>query len=482
MNIRWISPGPVSSRYMREIKDVNILNGPIGAGKTRTNFVKAIRLAAAQMPSSRDGVRKFKLCVVHANYRQLWRSTLPSYFKLIPKNAGEWTGAENGPAKHVVNFQLGDGTQVMLQIDFIAIGENAAEDVMRGYEPTAFFLNEIDLLAEEVFTFARGRVGRYPDMEEGGPSWYGILADANAPERTSWLYQNIFQNTPADVLLLKQPSGLSPHAENTANLPPGYYTKQMSGQPEWYIKRMIENVPGFSRDGKPVYSEFTDSLHFADRELEPIVGLPLGIGLDAGGSPAACIGQKLPNGQRWILDELVTEQGTGALRFGRDLARLLHDRYPGWRSINVWADPSAAYGADKQMGEASWIEIVAAEAGLSIVPAPTNTLLPRLEAVRRPLTNLIDGKPGMLVSSRAPVIHEGFNSGYCYMLMQVPGAKRYSETPDKGKFSHVMNAVEYWCLGDGEDAEIRGRKADFAQSVRQARHVHDWDPFTGAEN
>jgi hypothetical protein len=84
------------------------------------------------------------------------------------------------------------------------------------------------------------------------------------------------------------------------------------------------------------------------------------------------------------------------------------------------------------------------------------------------------------VSSRCPVIREGFNSGYCYLLMQVPGPKRYAEKPDKGKFSHVMNAVEYGCMSEGEDLEIRGRKADDgAYAVQNARHVHDWDGSLG---
>lgn len=479
LDLNWRSPGPVSSRYMRELKDTNILNGPIGAGKTRTNFSKAIKLACRQRQSTRDGVRKFKLCTVHANYRQLWRSTLPSWFKLLPKTAGDWNGAENGPAKHVTTFQLPDQTHVLFQIDFIAIGENAVEDVMRGYEPTAFFLNELDLLAEDVLTYARGRVGRYPDMEEGGPSWYGILADCNAPERTSWLYQNIFQNTPPDVLLLKQPSGLSPLAENIPNLPDGYYTKQMANQKQWYIDRMIKNKPGASRDGKPVFSEFTDDLHVADHELEPVVGLPLRIGIDAGGSPAAVIAQKLPDGRWWILDELVSEQGTGALRFGRDLARLLKDRYPDWRVIKGWADPASSYGADKRMGEPSWLEICAIEAGIQVDPAPTNALLPRLEAVRLPLSKLIDGKPELLLSPRCVVLQEGFNSGYQYRKMQVPGATRFSEDPDKGKFSHVHDALQYVLSAGGEDLEIRGRQEVTAETIRRANagHVHDWDPF-----
>lgn len=480
IDLNWATPGPVSTRYMLETNKVNILNGPVGGGKTRTNFAKAIRLACLQAPSKTDGVRKFKLCVVHANYRQLWRSTIPSWWKTIPKAAGDWTGAVDGPAKHCVCFKLPDGTVVDLQVDFIAIGENKAEDVMRGYEPTAFFLNELDLLANEVYTFARGRTGRYPEMSEGGPSWHGILSDCNAPEETSWLYADIFQKEAElqDVLLLRQPSGLSDQAENIDNLPLGYYRDQMSGQPDWYIARMIKNIPGFSRRGKPVYPEYSDEIHYAGRPLEAIIGLPLVIGMDAGGSPAGSIKQRAPNGQWRILAELVSEQGTGPIRFGQDMARLLRELFPNHREIHAWADPSAAYGADTKMGEKSWIEIVENETGLRINPAPTNEQIPRLEAVRLPLTKLLEGgQPAVLVSSRCPVIREAFNSGYCYLLMQVPGPKRYAEKPDKGKFSHVMNGLEYGFLSEGEDLEIRGRKIDQQQERRSARHDHDWDPF-----
>jgi hypothetical protein len=183
---------------MRSMKSTIILNGPIGSGKTTTCFMKAIRLAAAQMPSTRDRRRKFKLCVVRDTYRQLWKTTLPSWFKRVPRAIGEFTGAENAPATHKIEFRLEDGTSVDLQVDFVAIGENSVEDVLRGYEPTAFYLNEADLLAREVYTYARGRVGRYPDMSEGGPTWYGILMDCNAPELTSWLYLDMFRSTPAE--------------------------------------------------------------------------------------------------------------------------------------------------------------------------------------------------------------------------------------------------------------------------------------------
>lgn len=478
IDLRWVSPGVVSSRFMRDTKFVNVLNGPIGSGKTRTVLMKAIRLGTQQKPSSVDGIRKFKLVAVQENYRQLHRATIPSIHKLLPRSAGEWTGASNAPSQFNLMFGLDDGTKLKFDIDLVAIGENAVEDVMRGYEMTCVWLIELDLLAREVYQFARGRVGRYPDMNEGGPSWYGLIGDCNAPEESSWLYEDLFRDPPDDVLLLKQPSGLDARAENLANLPPGYYDTQMRGQPEWYIERMIKNRPGYSREGKPVYPEFNESIHAAGRVLEAVPGIPLRIGLDAGGSPAGVITQKLPNGKWRVLRELLSEQGTGPIRFGRNLADVLHEHFPEWRDIRAWADPSAAYGVDKQMGEASWIEIVANEAGIVVEPGPTNALIPRLEAVRRPLTMLIDGEAGLELSMACPALREGFNSGYRYRLMHVPGSNRWSEEPEKNRFSHIHDALQYVLSAGGEDIEIRGRKDNHHTASQGHQAQFEWEPFS----
>jgi hypothetical protein len=464
---------------MREIKFANFLNGPIGSGKTRTVLMKAIRLASQQKPSTRDGIRKFKLVAVQENYRQLHRATIPSIHKLLPRSAGEWNGAVNGPSQFSLTFGLPDNTRVQFDMDLVAIGENAVEDVMRGYEMTCVWLIELDLLAREVYQFARGRVGRYPDMSEGGPSWYGIIGDCNAPEETSWLYEDIFRDTPDDVMLLRQPSGLDPLAENTENLPPGYYEKQMAGQPEWYIERMIKNRPGYSRVGKPVFSEFNETLHSSGRVLEPVPGIPLRLGFDAGGSPACVIVQRLANGKWRVLREITSEQGTGPLRFARMVARDLHDYFANWAVIKGWADPSAAYGADKQMGESSWIEIVAAELGIVIEPAPTNALIPRLEAIRRPLTTLIDGEPGFELSWNCAVLREGFNSGYRFRLIRRPGSNYYDEEPEKNQFSHPMDALGYVLSAGGEDLEIRGRKDGRHMATAHAgtQAEFEWEPL-----
>ena len=112
----------------------------------------------------------------------------------------------------------------------IAIGDNVIEEVLRGFEPTAFYLNEMDLLAEEVLVYCRGRVGRYPRMDEGGPSWYGILFDLNAPEEDNWTVDKLRDNLdPTAIAFFRQPGGMldlgggeyvvNPKAENLTEFP-----------------------------------------------------------------------------------------------------------------------------------------------------------------------------------------------------------------------------------------------------------------------
>ena len=496
LNLEWVSPGPVSARFMASQRRVQILNGPIGSGKTTTALMKAIRLASKQQISLTDTtigpngrrvpVRKFRLCVVRDTYRQLWRSTLPSWFKRVPKEIGEWVGSENSPGCHRVKFSLKDGSVVDFQADFIAIGENTAEDVMRGYEPTCFYLNEADLLANDVFTFAYGRTSRFPDMSEGGPTWHGVMMDCNAPELSSWLYQGMFKLSAEEreeqgIDLFRQPSGLSPHAENMQNLVPTYYADQKKIMPAWYIRRMVENIPGFSRAGKPVFTEFNDALHVPDNDLAYMEGLPLVIGLDAGLNPAGVFCQRTPNGQWRIIRELVGEPGTGAIRFAGMLAKVLADEFPTARTIIGYADPSAAYGVDKKAGESTWIELVAHHAAIRILAAPTNALTPRLEAVRLPLSRLIDGQPGLLLSPRCKVLREGMNAGYRYKKKLGEVESFATDEPEKNEYSHPQDGLQYALSGGGEHAEIHDRRGRAAQGQATRRHVHDWDPLSGQE-
>jgi hypothetical protein len=491
LELAWKSPGPVSSQFMRSTARVQVLNGPVGSGKTTTVFMKAVKLAQQQAPSPKRRiqlhgepiprpVRMFKLCVVRDTYRNLWRSTIKSWEKRMPRDIGEWKGAEGGPATHTIPLVLQDGTVVELIVDFIAIGDNSAEDVLRGYEPTAFYLNEADRLHWECYQWARTRWGRYPDIDHGGPTWWGILMDCNAPQIGTPLYERIFLRTPPDVELFRQPSGLAPDAENKSNLAPGYYEEMMAEMEEALIDRMIRNRPGFSLAGKPVHPEFNDLLHVADHTLEPIPGLPLIMGFDAGLDPAAVICQKIGNGRWHVLDEIVSEHGTGAIRFSRHINELLRERYPDWHAtpisepaawlepphrrsrikIQGWADPAAQWGVDRQEDEQTWIELVSYHTGIRIAPAPTNDRTTRRESLRRVLTLMPDGKPAFVLSPRCEKLRAGLNGGFHYRKMQLSASTedRWSDEVEKNGFSHVCEALEYAMMGGGEAAEIHERR------------------------
>lgn len=479
-NLSWKPPGPVSSAFMDCWTPVVGINGPIGSAKTTTALVKGVRASSNQRPSSSDTrtvgrgdrrpVRKVKGTVVRDTYRNLWGTTMESWFKRIPRDVGSFVGGTNGPATHTVLFPMNDGTVAELIMDFLALGEHSVEDVLRGKETTFFYLNEADLLPREVFTYCIGRTGRYPDMDEGGPTWHGVLLDLNAPVLESWAYEDLILPTKGElatkgISMFIQPGGRSPGAENLANLPDGYYARQLAIQPQWYIRRFIDNEPGYSRAGKPVYPEFSDHLHVGTVLYDP--RLPLLVGLDAGLHPAAAIAQRDFEGGWRILAELVGETGTGARRFGQALGRLLREQFPGADRIRAFADPSAAYGVDKVAGESTWIEIIAHEAEIRVDAAPSNSITPRLEAVRTPLTRLIDGRPGLLLDPRCKRLRAGFNAEYRFRKHQGT-SEQYDEVPEKNDASHPHDALQYVCLGGGEDLEIAGRRERRETAQRRA--------------
>ena len=477
VSIHWRPPGPVARAFMHSTARIQAIMGPIGSGKTQSIFTKIVMLGGQQARSPIDGRRHFRICVVRDTYRRLWETTIPSWHKIVPKDACEWSGGFGDPAKALVTMALGENDVLELGLDFIAIGDQSAEDVMRGYEPTGLYLNEADLMAEDVLTHGLPRVGRYPSMQHGGPTWRGVLMDFNAPDTESWVYKRIVEASETDhsIAFFRQPSALVEGAENIANLPEGYYDEQIRGQPDWWVRRFIRNEFGFSRDGRPVYPEWIDSEHVAPKPLRPVPGLALHIGLDAGLSPAAVFVQHMPGGQWRVYDELVAEHGTGAMRFADMLAQRLHERFPAHRVIHAWADPSAAYGADKDAGEKSWIEIIGAQAAIDIAAAPTNALIPRLEAVRRPLSRKIDGLPGFLLSPNCVVLRKGFNSTYRYRKLNVPQIEQFKLEPDKNDASHPHDALQYALCGGGEDYETAERQRDLHNPADLPRRVADYD-------
>lgn len=478
------APGPVAQAFIASRAAVCGIMGPLGSGKTSAAFVKHLVAAGAQQPSTRDGWRKYKLLTVRDNLREVWKTTIPSWRAWVPETMGEWVGGKDTPATHTLRFALPDGSKLLFVHEFAGIGDMNVESFFDGYEPTAVHLNAATLLPREVLFFARGRVGRYPTMDEGGPSWSGVTMDYNAPDTDHWMYELMTAAPDPALAFFRQPSGFAADAENVRNLPAGYYTRQAAGQPEWYVTRMLRNEFGPSRAGRPVYPEFADRVHVLDAEPVPDPALALSIGIDQGRNPAAVICQRSGLGRRTVLDELVMA-GVGVRSFARALMQLLGERYPAWAarplddlgrpSILVWADPAAANPTELD-DTATFLSIFAAETKLRAAPArvPGNSPTLRHEAVRRELTTLLDdGRPQLLLSPRCPILRRGFNSGYRFRKLRVSGVERYADEVEKDQYSHPHDALQYEVLGDGDYAAVLGRERSRDRTPRQVRVADD---------
>ena len=110
-------------------------------------------------------------------------------------------------------------------------------------------------------------------------------------------------------------------------------------------------------------------------------------------------------------------------------------------------------------------------AGISARAASSNDVALRIEAVNAPLTRLNEKQSGILIDPRCTNLVKGFEGGYHYRRLQVSG-ERYEETPNKNRFSHVHDALQYLMLGGGE-----GRKLLHNGEAKVVTKPRLWDVF-----
>jgi hypothetical protein len=176
--------GPVGERFLNDKRLITGIMGPVGSAKTTKCVAKMVKSALWQEPGP-DGIYRAKWGVIRDTYPQLKKTVLATWFRWFPKTLGDWNG--EAPYEHTLRFLVihgGRKCEVELTVIFAAIGENKAEDVMRGWEVTGIWLNEGDLVSHEVFAYAMTRIGRFP----ANCTWRGLILDMNAPDIENWTY------------------------------------------------------------------------------------------------------------------------------------------------------------------------------------------------------------------------------------------------------------------------------------------------------
>jgi hypothetical protein len=464
----YLFPGPVAENFFIDRSFISFLQGPYGSGKTTVCFFKLLDRAIA-MPKCKDGVRRYRALVLRDTYRRMERTAIRSWHKWFPASVGKWEGGQDRPSKHKINLELLDGI-LEFEIEFAAVGDLDVEDFFGGYEITDLFLNEANLQTQEALTYGAGRCGRFPSMKDlppGSKFEYGVIGDLNAPEFDSWLLNMQFGELDASMAALGktaffvQPGGRSPQAENVQNLPEFYYDRLAAAnahQP-WWVARMIDNKPGFSRHGKPVFDEYDDGKHCAAHPFAIMPGVALEFGLDGGGHPAAVVGQRSADGQMRIIREFYLGR-CGPTRFGEAIERWLLGPAKGVPvAKRNYADPTAFDGVDKASGEMGFIEIIQNVTGLRFEPAPSNEPDIRLDAVRQELLYSIDGShPALVISPECKALRKGFASDYRFSKIRKETGEELSERPVKNEASNPQDALQYLMLGSRGKIAVERRQ------------------------
>lgn len=531
--VGFMSPsGPIGAGFRACEAFLTLIMGPVGSGKTTDCIAKGIQIGAKQGkvwdPTRLGGkgcwVRKCRGAVVRDTYPNLDRTVIKSWHKWFPKEMGRWSG--DAPRTHAFTIDMWDvssGTPEFFQLDmeviFVAIGDRAVEDVLRGLELTWLWLNEQDLLPRAIIELGIGRVGRYPSGKDGKCLFPQVFGDMNAPEEDNWTVElfiekkideaakRAFEKRLASIAndndapprplieFHRQPGGLEAGAENLQNLEGGrtYYEVQAAIMAPDKARRMIHNRIGPVRKGTLVYPEFVDDALYDNRDgalmgnvrpfdIDP--RLPVLIGADQGICPGVVLAQLDPStDQLRIFDEQArifeNEDGNivvsqmGGEAFGRQVATLMLSAYPGLSVGLAVADPAGSQGEQAIEGS-SWRRDFQRGLGVNVkrCSVPGNSIELRTKAVRDRFGSRVPGQPRLLVHPRCTILRKAFSSRYVFSRVAVgvtADSGRFADKPVKAQgYSDVMNALEYLCFEVNKGLSFSAVGSALPRSQRRA--------------
>lgn len=445
---------PTCAEFMRSEAFGRIIAGPVGSGKTTAAVIELLRRSIQQKPSQ-DGISYTRHAIVRQTLKQL-KDTVLKDCQTWLQGLGAWKVSEN---TFFVEFDH-------VKSEWVFIPLEDAEDQRRllSMQLTGAWLSECIEMDIGVIAPISGRLGRYPSGTRGTPSWHGLIADTNFPtEMTPW--QQFMENPPPSFQIFKQPSGLSPQAENldwlvqtddSLKLPPGHPVRRAQGRK--YYERFVENYGedsdwvrryvkaeyGDDPSGLAVFrASFKPDFHIVE-DTRVIPGYPLLIGQDFGRNPWSLICQ-LDHMGRLIVHEEVAATNIGLEKHVEQnlRPRLLSDRYLGAK-LAVVGDPSGV--AKGNISEESCFDALK-RLGLPCFPAPTNEIEPRLRAVEALLGQQRNGGPALMINrARAPFLCRAMSGGYRFTKMKTGALKTVPDKNDKEGFSHVCDDLQYVAL------------------------------------
>lgn len=442
--------------FHRDDSFVRGVMGPIGSGKSVAMVSEIVNRAGQQKPG-KDGVRRSRWAIIRNTYPELKSTTIKTWSEWVNERFCPITfGAPiTGHLAGIVEDPVtGERSGLDAEIIFLALDTPRDVKKLLSLELTGAWVNEAREVARPVVDMLTGRVGRYPALRDGGPSWSGIILDSNPPDDDHWWYKlaevekpdgwRFWEQPPA---IIRGPTGAwigNPAAENVQNHALGYdyWLRQIPGKSDEWIRVYLEGRYGTIIDGRPVWPEYSDQVHCSESSLDPFRGLPIILGWDFGLTPACVFCQLTLRGQLRVLHECCSN-GIGIRDFARLAVKPVLASKFGGMTVKSWGDPAGAQRS--QVDERSCFDELAAQ-GIPIEPASTNTFTARREAVAGFLTRLSDGKPAFQVSPECVNLRKALKGKYYLQRVEVTGEERFKDEPAKNIYSHVAEALQYAAL------------------------------------
>lgn len=461
------------------------IRGPVGSAKSSTSLVTLMMHALQQEPvvdGRSNKVRKTRWAIIRNTSPMLKTTTMKTYAEWFPADVWGEPKMAPPPFEHEILQRLGDGTELMAEVLFLAL--DRPEDVKKllSLELTLAFINEARETSKTLVDGVTQRLRRFPAIKDGGATFSGLIMDTNPPDEDHW-WPIMAGDVPApewmseedrrrlvkpdDWEFFAQPPAMlevrgegnkvigyevNPDAENIQNLDPKYYPGQIAGKSTAYINVYLLNRYGSTADGRRVQPDYAIETHKSGEALNAVPGVPIFAGVDFGLTPAAVFGQRIRG--RWlILREIVIDNG-GAVQLATAMNQVMQMEFPEHRLEAVFGDPSGDNRPQTDSEGETPFKILRSK-GLKARPAGSNDPELRRAAGATPLKRMEEGRPAIVFCrEHCKVLNAGLGGSWNYKRIPTSdGSQLYQDVPQKNRFSHVCEAYEYLMLGAGEARE-----------------------------
>ena len=414
--------------------------------------MEVIRRAHMQAPGP-DGVRRTRWAIVRNTYGELRSTTIKTWRAWFDDSWGHFIQNPK-PTHYVKRGPFPDGTSLECEVEFLAMDREEDARKFLSLEVTGIWFNEIKEIRRSLVEAGDGRLGRFPRMADGGPTWHGLIADTNMPDEDHWLYALAEVEKPEGWEFFKQPGGIikqgaewvgNPAAENLDSLVKGYYTAQLSGKTEaWLAVYLAAEYGRVPTEG----AYYVEELTLAEREkrigfFQPDPALPVHTFWDLGIADDTAIWFGQVQSGNWVWVDYYENSGKGLDHYAGYIKDLKAARKLTYGD-HIWPHDGSArdWSADGAKRRCD----VAETLGLKVKVLERSNLGDGIDAVRR-----------MIRQSRFDAEHckQGLKRlrGYRRSYNRVRGI--FMDEPEHNENSHGSDAFRTAAMGQNKVSNVK---------------------------